>query len=160
MVYCFFCFLTFRLRLWQVSSEDWLLCCCLECTGSPFFDSYGLRPKKFLYSVAVRPAPVRFLAKGHFPGCHVSYVCHDNGDKEMIPAAMQRYPDICQQYDKTTAMSLRQPLSCHFQRALKFQHFPDLWKKSNMITIPKPGEDPKMPQTRLPISLLNCLRKI
>ena len=31
-VYCFFFSLTFRLRLWQTSSEIWLLCCCLEST--------------------------------------------------------------------------------------------------------------------------------
>ena len=42
--------------------------------------------------------------------------------------------------------------------ALKLQHFPVYWKKG--ATIPKEGKDPKVPQNRIPISILSCLGKI
>jgi len=47
-----------------------------------------------------------------------------------------------------------------FNSALRLQHFPDVWKYANVVTIPKPGKDPKIPSNRRPISLLSSLGKI
>ena len=52
VVYYFFS-LMFHLRLWPASSEDWLLCCCLESTGSSLFTS--------LYICAVMSSPAWWL---------------------------------------------------------------------------------------------------
>jgi len=51
-------------------------------------------------------------------------------------------------------------LTAIYNSALKLQHFPINWKKAQVITIPKPGKDPKFPQNRRPISLLSTLGKI
>ena len=34
-------------------------------------------------------------------------------------------------------------LAVIFNSALRLQHFPDIWKYANVVTIPKPGKDPK-----------------
>jgi Reverse transcriptase (RNA-dependent DNA polymerase). len=47
-----------------------------------------------------------------------------------------------------------------FNSALRLQHFPINWKKAKVVTIPKSGKYPKIPQNRRPISLLSNLRKI
>ena len=51
-------------------------------------------------------------------------------------------------------------LTMIYNSALKLQHFPASWKRAQVITFPKPGKDPKFPQNRRPISLLDCLGKI
>ena len=43
---------------------------------------------------------------------------------------------------------------------LKFHYFPQCWKIAKIITLPKPGKDPKFPQNYRPISLLNTLAKV
>ena len=70
-------------------------------------------------------------------------------------------------HDGVTNSMVKQ-LPCHFvnhlvvifNSALRLQHFPDTWKKANVVTIPKQGKDPKTPQNRRPISLLSSLGKI
>ena len=47
-----------------------------------------------------------------------------------------------------------------FNNALKLQFFPDIWKRANVATLPKPRKDPKIPSNRIPISLLSSLGKI
>ena len=66
-----------------------------------------------------------------------------------------------QQYDKTTAMSLRPPLNYDLQQCTAVAALSKkLEKKAEVVTIPKPGKDPKFPQNRKPISLLSGLGKI
>jgi hypothetical protein len=40
-----------------------------------------------------------------------------------------------------------------FNHCFWFSHFPSTWKKAKVITLPKPGKDPKFPQNLCPISL-------
>jgi hypothetical protein len=47
-----------------------------------------------------------------------------------------------------------------FNSAMRLQHIPDILKYSNVVTIPKPREDPKVPSNRPPISLLSTLGNI
>jgi len=61
--------------------------------------------------------------------------------------------------------SMLKQLPCHcitnlvaiFNNALKLQYFPDIGKKANVVTLPKPGKDPKIPSNRRPINLLSSL---
>jgi hypothetical protein len=39
-------------------------------------------------------------------------------------------------------------------------HFPNPWKEAKLITLPKPGKDPKFPQNLRPISLLPTTDKL
>jgi retron-type reverse transcriptase len=39
-------------------------------------------------------------------------------------------------------------------------HFPKSWKEAKVITLPKPGKDPKFPQNLRPISPLSTTRKL
>jgi Reverse transcriptase (RNA-dependent DNA polymerase). len=76
-------------------------------------------------------------------------------------------PNKAPGHDGVTNSMLKQ-LSYHFvnhlvviyNSALKLQHFPETWKKADVVTIPKQGKDPKFPQNRRPISLLSCLGKV
>lgn len=43
---------------------------------------------------------------------------------------------------------------------LRLNYFPDVWKKANIITIPKPGKDHRRPENHRPISLLSAFSKI
>ena len=70
-------------------------------------------------------------------------------------------------HDGVTNSMIKQ-LPCHcihhlttiYNSALNLQYFPESWKRAQVITFPKPGKDPKFPQNRRPISLLDCLGKI
>ena len=70
-------------------------------------------------------------------------------------------------YDAVTNNMIKQ-LPCHcvnhlvtiYNSALRLQHLPESWKKAEVVTIPKKGEDPKIPQNRRPISLLSSLGKV
>jgi hypothetical protein len=72
-------------------------------------------------------------------------------------------PNKAPGHDGVTNCMIRQ-LSCHFvnnlvaiySSALNLQHFPACWKKAEVVTIPKQGQDPKFPQNRRPISLVSC----
>ena len=60
--------------------------------------------------------------------------------------------------------SKKNSMSCHFvnhffNSALRVQHFPVIWKKAEVITILKPGKDPKIPQNRL-LSLPSVLPSV
>jgi hypothetical protein len=43
---------------------------------------------------------------------------------------------------------------------LRFGHFLAPWKEAKIITLPKPGKDPKFPQNFRPISLLSTTGKL
>lgn len=47
-----------------------------------------------------------------------------------------------------------------FNSALDLNYFPLPWKISNIVTIPKPGKNPLLPENRRPISLINTLGKV
>jgi hypothetical protein len=47
-----------------------------------------------------------------------------------------------------------------FNHCLRISHFPNPWKEAKVITIPKPGKDPKFPQNLSPISLLSTTGKL
>ena len=47
-----------------------------------------------------------------------------------------------------------------FNAILRTNHFPEQWKKAQIIMIPKPGKDPNLVQSYRPISLLPILSKI
>jgi hypothetical protein len=43
---------------------------------------------------------------------------------------------------------------------LRLSHFPKPWKEEKIMTLPKPGKDPKFPQNLCPISLLSTRGKL
>jgi hypothetical protein len=43
---------------------------------------------------------------------------------------------------------------------IRLQHFPTSWKEAKVVTLPKPGKDPKFPQNLCPISLLSTTGKV
>jgi hypothetical protein len=43
---------------------------------------------------------------------------------------------------------------------LRLSHFPKPWKETKVITLPKPGKDPKFPKNLHPISLLSTASKL
>jgi hypothetical protein len=47
-----------------------------------------------------------------------------------------------------------------FNRCIRLSHFPNSWKEAKVITLPKPGKDPKFPQNLRPISLLSTTGKL
>ena len=47
-----------------------------------------------------------------------------------------------------------------YNTALSLHYFPTPWKLAHVITIPKPGKSPLLPQNRRPLSLLSTLGKI
>jgi len=61
--------------------------------------------------------------------------------------------------------SMLKQLPCHyitnlvaiFNNALKLQYFPDIWKRANVVTLPKPGKDQKILSNRRSINLLSSL---
>jgi hypothetical protein len=46
-------------------------------------------------------------------------------------------------------------LSHLFNHSLRLNHFPKSWKEAKIITLPKPGRDPKFPQNLRPIGVLS-----
>jgi hypothetical protein len=58
---------------------------------------------------------------------------------------------------------LRKPLvhlTHLFNHYLRLVHFPKPWKETKVITLPKPGKDPKFPQNICPISFLSTRGKL
>jgi hypothetical protein len=47
-----------------------------------------------------------------------------------------------------------------FNHCLRLCHFPNPWKEAKVITLPKPGKDPKFPLNLRPISLLSITGKL
>jgi hypothetical protein len=47
-----------------------------------------------------------------------------------------------------------------FNYFLRLSHFPNPWKEAKVITLPKPGKDPKFSQNLRPISLLSTTGKL
>jgi retron-type reverse transcriptase len=47
-----------------------------------------------------------------------------------------------------------------FKHRLRLSHFPKPWKEAKIITLPKPGKDPKFPQNLRPISILPTTGKL
>jgi hypothetical protein len=47
-----------------------------------------------------------------------------------------------------------------FNHCLRLRHFPVPWKEANIITLPKPGKDPKFPPNLRPISFLSTAGKL
>jgi hypothetical protein len=47
-----------------------------------------------------------------------------------------------------------------FNHCIRLLHFPKSWKEAKVITLPKPGKDPKFPQNLRPISLLSTTGKL
>jgi hypothetical protein len=55
-------------------------------------------------------------------------------------------------------MSLRRPPSCLPQQCIEV-HFPAIWKKAELIVIPKQGKDSKCPQNKRPYLFGEGLRE-
>ena len=47
-----------------------------------------------------------------------------------------------------------------FNHCIRLSHFPSPWKVAKIITLPKPGTDPKFPQNLRPIGLLSTTGKL
>jgi hypothetical protein len=47
-----------------------------------------------------------------------------------------------------------------FNHCLRLSHFPNPWKEAKVITLPKPGKDPKFPKNLCLISLLSTTGKL
>jgi hypothetical protein len=47
-----------------------------------------------------------------------------------------------------------------FNNCFRLSHFPNSWKEVKIITLPKPGKEPKFPQNLRPISLLSMTGKL
>jgi hypothetical protein len=65
--------------------------------------------------------------------------------------------------DGIPIVCLRRPLvnmTDLFNHCLRLPHFPNPWKEAKLITLPKPGKDPKFPQNLGPISLLSTTGKL
>jgi hypothetical protein len=47
-----------------------------------------------------------------------------------------------------------------FNHCFTLSPFPDSWKEAKIISLPKPGKDPKFPKNLRPISLLSTTGKL